>query len=99
MCGFNHNAHNILLDAALDEVVYRVLHFKHDWMHALLVHGVLNAVSFLMLEAMAANGVSNAWGPPEAYVATWTLPRRFGANSLHDMSRRSGRQRPGNQSI
>ena len=44
--GFTHQPHNLLLDRSLDDVVFPVSQFCHDWMHAVFVHGVWNSVAY-----------------------------------------------------
>lgn len=83
--GFRHEPHNLLLDPGLDDVVMPVSQFCHDWMHAIMVHGIFNTVTFLMLEAMIANGHRDIWDMLRGYVALWTWPARIGGAGLNDV--------------
>ena len=76
--GFSNNPANLLLDPALDAILQPVTHFAHDWMHALVVHGVWNTIMFRMLKALVDSGVAKAPEDLCDYVALWTVPLRLG---------------------
>ena len=45
--GFRHEPDGLLLDAELDDIVLPASQFCHDWMHAVMVHGVLNTAMYI----------------------------------------------------
>ena len=77
----NHHPANMLLDAALDEIVHPATQFSHDWMHALLVSGVFQHVLYLVLKAIKNHGIADIYQMLEQYVAMWTLEKRFGTST------------------
>ncbi len=82
-CGFNHNVHNMLLNPQLNDVVRPVTQFGHDWMHAMVVHGVWNTIMFLLILELIASGVGDAPTQFQNYVSLWTLPKRLGSSVGH----------------
>lgn len=83
--GFRHAPDSILLDPELADVVKPASQFCHDWMHALMVHGVLNTVLFLFLEALIKADVRDIWDRLQGYVELWVWPRRVANSSIQDL--------------
>jgi len=83
--GFRHEPDSLLLDPELADVVHPASQFCHDWMHAVLVHGVFNTMVYLLLEALVKAGVRDIWDQMHAYVGFWTWPNRVTSSTLHDV--------------
>ena len=81
--GFNHCEQNMLLDPELDRVLNPVSAYMHDWCHCLLVHGVFNTTTYLLLGALVAYGARDAWSQFQQYVAMWTWPASFKTSTRH----------------
>ena len=79
-CGFNHERFNMILDPALDNVVNPITQKAHDWMHAMVVHGVWNVVLVLLVSSLKAAGMGDCTRQIQTYVAQWTLPKRVATN-------------------
>ena len=76
----------MLLDQSLDELVHPVSQFVHDWMHAIMVHGVMNTTVYLFLEAFIADGTKDVHKMLHGYLALWSWPSRIsGSMSLKDI--------------
>ena len=76
--GYNNHPQNILLDRRLDHVVRPASQFMHDWMHALLVHGIFQTICYKLLDTFIQLGINDVYQQIKAYVALWTLPRHIG---------------------
>ena len=84
--GFRYEQHSMLLDQSLDELVHPVSQFVHDWMHAIMVHGVMNTTVYLFLEAFIADGTKDVHKMLHGYLALWSWPSRIsGSMSLKDI--------------
>ena len=79
-CGVVHNQHNMLLEPSLDAVVRPITHKAHDWMHALMVHGVWNTCLYLVLFAVVTAGHTDAVSTLHDFVLRWILPGRIRTN-------------------
>ena len=78
-CGFTHNAHNLLLNPRLQNIVHPVSQFMHDWMHTFMVHGVFNTITMLALSTIAEES-AGAIDDLQAYISKFTPPVRNGGN-------------------
>jgi hypothetical protein len=83
--GFRHEPHSMLLDPALDSLVFPAQQFVHDWMHCVFVHGCFNTIAYLALEACLADGIRNVYDLLYHYVGEWVLPARVGSPTLKEM--------------
>ena len=76
----------MLLEDALNTAVHPALQFVHDWMHAIMVHGVMNTTVYLFLEAFVADGAKEVYKMLHGYLALWSWPSRIsGSMSLKDI--------------
>lgn len=83
--GFRHEPHSMLLDPALEQYVFPATQFVHDWMHAVLVHGVFNTVVYLLLEALMTSGFRDIWSKLADYMTLWAWPKRVASAGLSDV--------------
>jgi len=79
--GFTHEPHGILMDPSLDNTVYPVRQFIHDWMHALFVNGCFNFVALWVLEAIRLTH-TNVWDCMMGFVEHWKLPQVVDSSSV-----------------
>ena len=83
--GFRHEPDSMLLDPELEDVVHPASQFCHDWMHAMMVHGVFNTMLYLLLEALLQVGVRDIWQRLHDYVGLWVWPRRVASSSTNEL--------------
>lgn len=80
--GFNYEPHSLLFSATLDRHLMPITQYCHDWMHAFLVHGILNVTLWLVLNALQASKVvPNVWAFFMHYFLTWNWPKSVGSPS------------------
>ena len=72
--GFTLQEHCLLCDESLEDIVYPVDQYCHDWMHGLLASGVFNVICFLVLAHLASLRTNN-WSVLRDYVMKWHWPR------------------------
>ena len=77
-CGFTHNPHNLLLNPRLQNIVYPITQFMHDWMHTFVVHGVFNTLVLLALTEVAEE-VPSAISDLQEYCSRFKPPVRVGS--------------------
>ena len=73
-CGFNHAPRSMLSCPVLLRHVKPVSQFAHDWCHCLLVNGVFQTVTHLLLTSLAASCLPNVYKSVRDYMAMWKFP-------------------------
>ena len=90
--GFRYEPHGLLMDNTLDGVLSPTSVYCHDWMHAMMVQGVLNTVLYLVLESNIKRGFKDIWARLEQYLALWTWPVRLHATKLPELFSESAKK-------
>ena len=75
--GFTFKEHALLNDRSLDDIMQPVSAYCHDWMHAILVTGVLNTVVYRLFEDVRLAGFKEVWEHVTRYVLQWQWPGRL----------------------
>jgi hypothetical protein len=85
--GFNYEQHGMLLDHSLQSVVKPVSHYCHDWMHCMLVNGVFNTITYLMLSSLKAVKFlgGKVYQDIYNYISLWTLPASRNTGMLQEI--------------
>ncbi|CAE7513380.1 unnamed protein product [Symbiodinium sp. CCMP2592] len=78
--GWTYNSCSLLQQEDQRWLVRPVSQYCHDSMHTLLVSGVFQTVTWLVLEALQKQ-FPNLWEIADEYVAKWTLPRNISAKA------------------
>ena len=73
--GFNNERYGILRDVPRRPVVKPASQYCHDWMHAIMVSGVMNVVIYLLLAAIMASGMNDVYGALYSYCGNWSWPK------------------------
>jgi hypothetical protein len=73
--GFNNEPFGILRDESLRRIVKPASQYCHDWMHAVMVGGVMNVVMFLLLASLAAAGMNDIYNTLHGYCDRWHWPK------------------------
>ena len=85
--------YNILNDIALDSVLEPAEQFMSDWMHCGFVGGVWIIGMQMVLDALWADGIRDAYDSLFEYVQRWRFPKRLGNSKLHELFAKSIRKR------
>lgn len=74
--GLNYEQHGMLLNPSLESVVKPVSHYCHDWMHCMLVGGVFQTITYLMLFSLKAVKFlgGKVYQDIFNYIVLWSLP-------------------------
>jgi hypothetical protein len=80
LCGFVHNAHNMLLDPELDTIVKPASCVMWDWMHCYVVNGIWNRDLHLLLWQLP----KQAWANLHEFLQLWTWPSALSASTGRD---------------
>ena len=83
--GFTWHKYNMLMDPELDELIRPADQFMHDWMHCIFVQGVWNLCTNMLLNALEAGGIRDAYPKLFDYTQLWTWPARLKMTRLHEL--------------
>ena len=74
--GIDFSQHALLLSSKLraQKLLKPISQYMHDYMHGLCSNGVMNWIIFLLIQALAANGLANIWTLLHGFVQLWTQP-------------------------
>ena len=73
--GYNDEPHGILRNERIREHVHPASQYCHDWMHALMVSGVMNVVLYLLLLALSRlPQLGNWYEQVYTYLSMWEWP-------------------------
>jgi hypothetical protein len=82
--GMTHHPHALLLDRSLDWLKPTEI-YMHDWMHALFVDGVVNAIVVLLFGAFIKKGMNKIYTTFSEYLEKWKFPVRIHGDHLAEI--------------
>ena len=82
--GLSFNTYALMSSAKLEAVMKPISMYCFDYMHALCSHGVINDLTFLILESINKSGI-NVWEQLHSWMQLWILPKAYSTCSLDQL--------------